>query len=75
LKLGSGEGTPTHFTWQGEYHRVLNVCNRWWIHTRWWEPEHTIWREYWKVVTDKGLLCLICQDQFSHTWFLARVYD
>lgn len=75
LKLWSREGIPAHFTWQGESHHVLDVCNRWRIHTRWWEPEHTIWREYWKVVTDRGLLCLIYQDQFSHTWFLARVYD
>ena len=63
--------TPDGFDGQ----HVLEVCNRWRIHTRWWEPQQAIWREYWKVVTDAGLLCLIYQDLGEGGWFLARVYD
>jgi len=70
-----GEGTPAGFNWQGEPHRILDVCNRWRIHTRWWEPNQALWREYLKVVTDTGLLCIIYQDLVSGGWFLARLYD
>ena len=67
--------TPAGFSWQHRSQRVLEVCNRWRIHTRWWEPQQAVWREYWKVVTDAGLLCLIYRDVEAGKWFLARVYD
>jgi hypothetical protein len=66
---------PAGFYWGGEPHRILDVCNRWRIHTRWWEPDHAIWREYLKLVTDTGLLCLIYRDLWSGGWFLSRIYD
>jgi hypothetical protein len=66
---------PEGFTWQGTTHRILEVCNRWRIHTRWWEPGQAVWREYLKVATNTGLLCLLYQDLPSGGWFLARVYD
>ena len=67
--------TPDGFVWDGASHHVLEVCNRWRVHTRWWEPSASTWREYIKVATDKGLLCLLYQDLPGGTWFLARVYD
>ena len=75
IEVHSGEHPLTCFLWHWETHRILDICNRWRIHTRWWEPEHTIWREYLKVVTDTGLLCLIYQDLLSGAWSLCRVYD
>jgi hypothetical protein len=70
-----GKGTPEGFAWQGVSHHILDVCNRWRIHTRWWEPGEAIWREYLKVITDTGLLCLLYRDLLLDGWFLARVYD
>jgi hypothetical protein len=35
----------------------------------------SIWREYVKVTTDTGLLCLLYRDLHDGGWFLARVYD
>ena len=71
-----GEGAaPDGFVWRGTSHRILEVGNRWRVHTRWWEPEQAIWREYLKVATDTGLLCLICRDLPAGGWFLARLYD
>jgi hypothetical protein len=67
--------TPTGFNWQGAPHCITDVCNRWRIHTRWWEPDQLIQREYLKVVTDTGLLCLIYQELPSGSWFVARLYD
>jgi hypothetical protein len=75
LETWGGEKALTGFNWQGESHRITDVCNRWRIHTRWWEPEQAIWREYLKVVTDTGLLCLIYQELPSGGWLLARLYD
>ena len=69
------EEIPGGFRWSGASHRVLEVCNRWRVHTRWWEPNETIWREYWKVATDGGLLCLIFHDFLTDRWYLQRVYD
>lgn len=70
-----GEEMPAGFVWQGASHPIKQVCNRWRIHTRWWDPEHAIWRGYVKVITDTGLLCLLYRDLISSEWFLARVYD
>jgi len=66
---------PGGFTWRGTAHRIQEECNRWRIHTRWWEPGQAVWREYMKVTTDTGLLCLLYRDLLSDGWFLARVYD
>jgi hypothetical protein len=63
------------FAGQGVWHHVLEVCNRWRVHTRWWEPDEAIWREYVKATTDTGLLCLLYRDLLDGGWFLARIYD
>ncbi len=75
VEMWGREETPGGFEWQGEPHRILELCNRWRVHTRWWEPEQAIWREYLKVATDTGLLCLIYRDLLKGGWFLARLYD
>jgi hypothetical protein len=70
-----GQEAPAGFVWQGVCHPILEVCNRWQVHTRWWEPGETLWREYWKVATRTDLLCLLYRDRLSGGWFLARLYD
>jgi hypothetical protein len=67
--------TPTGFVWRNTPHHILEVTNQWRIHTCWWEPSKAVWREYLKVVTDTGLLCLIFRDLMHDGWFLARLYD
>jgi hypothetical protein len=75
LETRGGEETPDGFAWRGTSHRILEVANRWRVHTRWWEPEQAIWREYLKVATDTGLLCLIYRELPAGSWRLARLYD
>jgi hypothetical protein len=75
VETWGGEEGETGFFWQGTSHRILEVYDRWRIHTRWWEPHDAIWREYVKVTTDTGLLCLLYCDLSAGGWFLARVYD
>ena len=75
VKPWGGQEPPAGFHWRGQSHRILETCNHWRIHTRWWEPEQAVRREYWKVTTDTGLLCLLCLELCHERWFLARVYD
>jgi hypothetical protein len=42
--------TPASFDWHGTHYRIRKVCTRWRIHTRWWEPDQALWREYLKVL-------------------------
>jgi hypothetical protein len=97
---GDGE-IPAGFVWRGASHRIDKVRNRWRIHTNWWQqglPVSTLsplrggtWREYLKVTTDSGLLCLLLRDleggrgilsegrevpsEEGAAWYLARIYD
>jgi hypothetical protein len=72
---GEGE-TPAGFFLAGTPHRVDRVHDRWRIHTRWWQPiDPPLCREYIKVTTDTGLLCLLCRDDANGAWLLARIYD
>ncbi|MCL7453432.1 MAG: DUF6504 family protein [Anaerolineae bacterium] len=85
---GDGE-VPSGFRWRGTSHGIEDIWNRWRIHTNWWQPGKvpgesgnpahssllaSVWREYVKVTTDTGLLCLLYRD-WAGGWFLARVYD
>lgn len=63
------------FTWKGTSHRIQRVCSYWRLHTRWWDLDEAIWREYIKVITDGGFLCLLYRDLNQGGWFLARIYD
>ena len=75
VEVWAREEMPARFDWHGGPHRILDVCNRWQVHTLWWEPDETVRREYLKVTTDSGLLCLIHRDLLSGGWFLSRLYD
>ena len=67
--------TPAGFAWQGVPHRIVEICNRWRVHTRWWESGEPLWRAYLKVTTDSGLLCMLYHDLVGGGWFLSRLYD
>jgi hypothetical protein len=75
VEVWGGEDPPDGFIWKNVSHQILEVCNRWRIHTRWWEPEEMVWRDYLKVITDQGLLCVIYRDLVRGGWFLYRIYD
>ena len=71
-----GDGDmPEGFGWRGARHQIAQVCNRWRVHTRWWEPGQAVWREYLKGITNTGYLCQVYRDLAGGGWYLARVYD
>ena len=65
---------PRQFLWGWRWHRVAAVRHRWRVHTRWWTDEE-IWRDYWEVTTDTGLLSTLNYDRLSEAWYLERVYE
>lgn len=65
--------TPQNFSWQGKTHRVQAVAKRWRVDHGWWRGR--IWREYFKLTTDSGLLVIIYRDLLTGQWYLQRLYD
>ena len=68
-------GRPLRFLWQGERHTVDCICNRWRVDEDWWRGGGRSWRDYIKLTTKEGLLCLLVYDLVRDDWLLVRVYD
>ncbi len=68
-----GKGLPDCLTWRGHDHRVQGVANRWSVDEEWWRQR--IWREYFKLTTQTGLLMVVYHDLLSGQWYLQRLYD
>lgn len=64
---------PFRFTWGGQRHEVTEITKTWRVDTDWWRGR--IWRAYFKLTTDTGLLVIIYQDLMSGKWYLQRLYD
>ena len=69
----NGEGIPHTFFWDGDHHPVQSIADRWRVDVEWWRWR--IWREYFKVTTETGLLVTIYHDLLRDQWYLQRVYD
>ncbi|NLF00990.1 MAG: hypothetical protein GX601_08430 [Anaerolineales bacterium] len=65
-------GTPCRFVWLGQTHTVEIVANRWRVDEAWWRER--IWREYFKLATDTGLLVVVFRDLVDGGWYVQRVY-
>jgi len=65
--------TPQSFIWQGRSHPVQKVSKRWRVDRGWWRRR--IWREYFKLTTQSGLLVIIYRDLLTGQWYLQRLYD
>ena len=65
--------TPQAFTWQGQTHAVQAIAKRWRVDQGWWRWR--VWREYFKLTTDTGLLVIIYRDLLDGRWYLQRPYD
>jgi len=72
--VGAG-ATPSAFRCFGRWWEVAEVCNRWRVREGWWREEGECWREYHKLLTREGLLCLLFHDLHGDGWFLERLYD
>jgi hypothetical protein len=66
-------GEPVSLRWRCWYGEVAAICNRWRVEDDWWRQE--VARDYYKVRTTDGTLCVIFRDRRQNTWHLQRVYD
>ena len=64
---------PRNFTWQGAIHPVQKIAKRWRVDQGWWQTR--VWREYFKVTTQTGLLVIVYRDLLTGEWYLQRLYD
>ena len=69
------DGILHRFRCFGHWWQVTEVCNRWCIRQGWWKEGGECWRDYLKVLTGEGMLCLLFYDHRKDAWFLERVYD
>jgi hypothetical protein len=61
------------FKWRGRSHRVVWLAKQWRMDWGWWRLR--VWRDYYKLLTDTGLLVLVYQDLLDGKWYLQQVYD
>jgi hypothetical protein len=79
---------PSGFRWEQRGHRVQEISTHWRVHTNWWRLDETgpptplpheasaeVWRDYWEVTTDTGLLCVLYHDLIGDAWYLERIYE
>jgi hypothetical protein len=69
------DGLPRAVWWQGAWHPVAGIARRWRVRASWWTPDAEAWREYVKLTTTDGLLCVLAYDLRSGEWRLVRLYD
>lgn len=68
-----GGGRPLRLYWMRRYHQVERISRHWRVHLDWWTPSE-LWRDYWEVATDTGLLCVLYHDLVENGWALERIY-
>ena len=69
------DGLPARFQWRGSWHEVSYIAKRWRARTNWWFATGDTAREYVKLITADGLLCVLFRDQHDGAWYCARVFD
>ena len=69
----SSTNEPIQFHWQGRAHPVANIHKQWRVYLDWWRKQ--LWRDYFKLTTQTGLLVIIYRDKQSNQWYLQRLYD
>lgn len=66
-------GQPVRLSWRGRAHVVTHVASIWRVDLDWWRER--VWRAYYRLSTDTGLLLLIYHDLTGDAWYLERLYD
>ena len=70
----TGQGTlPVAFIWMDARHPVAGIVMRWRVDHGWWEER--IWRDYFRLHTETGLLVVLYHDLTANRWALERLYD
>ena len=69
----TAQGEPVLFTWNGQTHPVDMLIRQWRVDQEWWQKR--LWRAYYRLSTQTGLLVILFQDLTTGEWFLQCLYD
>ena len=64
---------PSAFEWKKRKHCVVWIAKSWRMDWGWWRLR--LWRDYYKLVTDTGLLVLVYYDLLEGKWYLQQLFD
>ena len=67
------QGIPVTLARNGGRQRITRVYQHWRVVEEWWGREMT--RNYFRVKTNKGLVCDIYRDMPNGNWYLSQIYD
>jgi hypothetical protein len=67
------QGIPLSLARDGDRQRITRVYEEWQQVEEWWGKEMS--RHYFRVKTNKGLVCDIYRDMPGGGWYLSKVYD
>lgn len=71
----SPERRLTALRWHEKEHEIEETVQVWEVDTDWWEATGRVWRWYYAVITEQGLLAVVFLDRATGKWWLERVYD
>lgn len=66
-------GAPERFRWRERWHGVERVLDRWRVDRGWWNGH--AWREYFKAITDSGMMIIVYHELSNGGWRLQELYD
>jgi len=67
------QGVPLTLVRNGGAQRITKVYQHWRVVEQWWGKE--ILRNYFRVKTNRGLVCDIYRDMPTGCWYLSRIHD
>jgi hypothetical protein len=71
--VANNRAEPLEFRWRGHTHRVADITRHWRVDLDWWQGR--VWRDYFKLSADSGLLVIVYRDLTENQWYLQRLYD
>jgi len=67
------QGIPLTLARNGDKQRITSVYEKWRTEEEWWGKEMS--RHYFRVKTNKGMVCDIYRDMPGGNWYLLCIHD
>ena len=67
-------GAPIGLLWRGRWEPV-RVSNRWRLEDEWWRQGGEVVRDYYRLRTASGTVCVVFRDEVAGDWRLERILD
>ncbi|MCY4072375.1 MAG: hypothetical protein OXG60_13850 [Chloroflexi bacterium] len=73
LDVQTRDAIPIAIQWRQAWHPIQHITLSWQMDVNWWHER--IYRDYYKVLTQKGLVLVIYHDLLTDLWAIQRIYD